>query len=67
VTVSSSTKAIVVYDILVSGAPVLSNQQGVAVNEGGTWKVGDVSFCGLLALQAGGSTANLPAACKSAG
>jgi len=66
VTVSSSTQAIVTYDILLSGTPVLSNQKGIAVNQGGTWKVGDTSFCGLLALQTGGS-ANLPAACKTAG
>jgi hypothetical protein len=65
VTVTSSAQATVIYDILLSGTPVLSNQKGVAVNQGGTWKVGDTSFCALLALQAGGSTANLPAACKA--
>jgi hypothetical protein len=28
-------------------------------------KVGDTSFCGLLALENGGKTAGLPAACQA--
>ena len=40
---------------------------GVAVLQGGTWKVGDASFCGLLTLENGGRASGLPAACHSAG
>jgi len=62
VTVTSETKASVTYDILLAGTPVLPNQSGVAVLQGGTWKVGDVSFCGLLTLE----NNNKPmAVCKS--
>lgn len=62
VTVTSATKASVTYDILLAGTPVLPNQSGVAVLQGGTWKVGDVSFCGLLTLE----NNNKPmAVCKS--
>ena len=67
VTVESATQAKVTYSILVSGQSMLSNQNGVAVYQDGTWKVGLASFCGLLALENGGKTSSLPAACKSAG
>jgi hypothetical protein len=67
VTVESPTQAKVLYSILLGGSPALSNQTGVAVNQNGTWKVGVASFCGLLQIENGGSTANLPSACKSAG
>jgi hypothetical protein len=66
VTVTSATQAKVVYDILLSGTPALTNQAGTAVLQGGTWKVSAASFCALLALQSGGSTKSLPAICKSA-
>ena len=66
VTVTSPTQAKVTYTILVAGTPALKNQSGVAVNQGGTWKVGLASFCGLLALENSGSTSGLPAACNSA-
>jgi hypothetical protein len=36
------------------------------VYSGGTWKVGVASFCRLLALEDGGKTSSLPAACKTA-
>jgi hypothetical protein len=62
VTVTSATQANVTYDILLLGTPVLSNQKGVAVLEGGSWKVGDASFCSLLTLENGGKK---PAICKS--
>jgi len=62
VTVTSATQAIVIYNILLLGSPVLSNQKGVAVLEGGTWKVGDASFCSLLTLENSGKP---PAVCKS--
>lgn len=66
VTVTSPTQAKVTYTILLSGAPVLKNQTGVAVYQDGTWKVGLASFCGLLALENSGNTSGLPAACSSA-
>jgi hypothetical protein len=64
VTVLSSSQAKVTYDILLGGKPVLPNQSGTAVLQGGTWKVGAASFCALVALQSGGSTKSLPAICK---
>lgn len=67
VTVTTPTQAKVTYDILVGGQPALSGKTGVAVKQGGTWKVGVASFCGLLALEAGGKTSGLPSACKAAG
>jgi hypothetical protein len=63
VTVTSATQANVTYDILLLGTPVLSNQKGVAVLDGGTWKVGDASFCILLTLENNGKA---PTVCKSA-
>ncbi len=67
VTQVSATQAKVTYSILVGGQPALSDQTGVAVYSGGTWKVGIASFCGLLALENSGKTSSLPAACKAAG
>ena len=51
VTLDSSSKATVRYSLTLGGKPALSNQQGEAVLESGTWKVGVQSFCGLLALE----------------
>jgi hypothetical protein len=51
VSVTSKTQAKVRYTITLGGQPALSNQTGVAVLQGGTWKVGDQSFCALLALE----------------
>ncbi len=51
VTVTSATKAKVHYSLTLGGMPALTNQTGVAVLQGGTWKVGDQSYCGLLALE----------------
>ena len=45
----------------------LSNLTSVAVYQDGSWKVGVASFCGLLALENGGKTSSLSAACKAAG
>ena len=67
VTMVSSTQAKVTYSILIGGQSALAHQAGVAVLQDGTWKVGLASFCGLLALENGGKTAGLPAACRSAG
>jgi hypothetical protein len=65
VTMITTSEAQVTYDILVSGTPELKNQNGTAVLQDGTWKVGVASFCGLLTLENGGSTSSLPAACKA--
>lgn len=51
VTINSANKATVVYTLLLSGSPVLSNQMGFAVQEGGAWKVSGLTFCGLLSAQ----------------
>jgi hypothetical protein len=67
VTVVSPAQAKVTYSILVGGTPELKNQAGVAVLQDGIWKVGDASFCGLLAMENGGDMSGLPAACHSAG
>lgn len=53
--------ATVTYSILLGNQPALTNQTGQAVLEDGTWKVGDGSFCALLALQGGA-----PSICPSA-
>ena len=63
VTVQSSTHAKVTYSILVAGSPALKDQPGVAVFQGGIWKVGDQSFCALLTLENNGKA---PSACASA-
>jgi len=51
VKVASATKATVRYSLDLGGLPALKNQTGVAVLQNGTWKVGDKSFCALLALE----------------
>ncbi len=60
VTLTGTSQASVSYDILLSGKPALSGQPGVAIYQGGVWKVGDTSFCGLLKLEG----SKLPAGCK---
>jgi hypothetical protein len=62
VTLTSPTQAKVTYTILLAGTPALSNVSGVAVLQDGTWKVGDVSFCGLLTLENGNKPVSV---CKS--
>ena len=64
VTVTSPAQATVTYTVLLGTTPALTNQSGVAVYQNGTWKVGDASFCGLLALENGGKA---PSVCSSAG
>jgi hypothetical protein len=59
VTLRGANKADVVYVIKFAGS-ALPKQNGTAVRENGTWKVGYASLCKLVALQ--GST---PSACKS--
>jgi hypothetical protein len=66
----TATQATVDYEILLAGSPALANQKGVAVKQGGTWKVGDASFCGLLGLEKSSGVIKisaLPAACSPAG
>jgi hypothetical protein len=63
----TASSAKVSYNILLDGTPALKNQTGTAVHQGGTWKVGVSSFCGLLTLENGGKTKGLPAVCKTAG
>ena len=62
VTLQSPTQAKVTYSILVGGAPALKNQAGVAVLQGGVWKVGDQSFCALLTLENNGKA---PSVCAN--
>lgn len=57
VTVTSKTTATVTYSILLGGQVALANQTGQAVQEGGTWKVGDQSFQALLGLEKASSPA----------
>jgi hypothetical protein len=59
VTMQGPKKAKVVYTVKISLGS-LSNQTGYAVLEGGTWKVADVTLCGLVML-----TGSTPSACKS--
>jgi hypothetical protein len=61
VVVNSPTKATVTYDITSGGSSLLPNQTGTAVYQGGTWKVGDASLCGLFKLVPGGT---VPSACN---
>lgn len=64
VTLDSATTATVKYDLTANGQELLPGQTGKAVLQGGTWKVGDASLCGLFTLIPGGS---VPTACSSAG
>jgi hypothetical protein len=47
----SARRAQVTYTIMLGGQPALPNQTGVAVFEGGVWRVSDKSFCALLSLE----------------
>lgn len=59
---TSADRATVHYDVLLGKTPALKNQQGTALLQNGTWKVGDSSFCALMALESGGKA---PSACGS--
>jgi hypothetical protein len=52
---TSATTADVTYDVCLSGAVALKGSKGKSVLEGGVWKVGDTTLCGLLQLKAGSS------------
>ncbi len=62
VTLDSATTATVHYDLTANGQELLPGQTGKAVLQGGTWKVGDASLCGLFKLIPGGT---IPAACSA--
>jgi hypothetical protein len=47
----TSDTATVNFDLDLAGQSALPNQSGMAVLDGGTWKVSDSSFCALLALE----------------
>lgn len=65
VDLSSPTTATVEYSIVLNGQVALANQTGRAVLEAGTWKVGDTSFCALLALE-GQTVPSCPSTAPSA-
>jgi hypothetical protein len=47
----SGQSATVRYSISLGGQPALANQSGEAIDQNGTWKVSDASFCVLLGLE----------------
>jgi len=51
VTTTSPAHANVVYDLFLSGKPLLVHANGVAVRTDGVWQVGEASFCKLAKLQ----------------
>jgi hypothetical protein len=61
----TATDAKVTYNIDAAGQTMASKQSGKSVLEGGVWKVGDASFCGLLSAAAPLMNITVPAACKS--
>ncbi|WP_042375192.1 hypothetical protein [Streptacidiphilus neutrinimicus] len=52
---TSATTADVTYNVCLSGAVALNGSKGKSVLDGGVWKVGDTTLCGLLQLKAGSS------------
>lgn len=60
VKITSSNSADVTYSLVVSGTPVLTNQQGKAVLQNGTWKVSAQTFQALLAMAQQTSTTAAP-------
>ncbi|MFC9659527.1 hypothetical protein ACFVJ5_04765 [Nocardia sp. NPDC127606] len=54
---TGATSADVGYTLLMGGNPVLPDQTGQAVKQGATWKVAAATFCALIAIQGGTSTA----------
>ena len=67
VTLTSSSKANVKYDLTAAGTAVATGQTGTSVLQNGVWKVGDDVFCGLLKQGASLLNIKVPAACNSAG
>lgn len=58
VRLGSAGQAAVTYQVRPGGRP--AQRTGTAVYQGGTWKVSQASFCGLLGLENAGQ----PAACR---
>ena len=65
VTITSPSQATVHYQVLLLGTPLLKNQVGTAIYQGGIWKVAIASFCGLAYLEYPKGSSKLPAACRS--
>jgi hypothetical protein len=65
VTLTSPSQATVDYEVLLLGTPLLKKQQGIAVYEDGTWKVGIASFCGLVYLEYAKTSPKTPSICRS--
>jgi hypothetical protein len=65
VTITSPSQAVVHYEVLLLGTPLLKNQVGMAVYLNGIWKVAIASFCGLAYLQYPKGSPQLPAICRS--
>ena len=65
VTVTSPSQATVHYQVLLLGTPLLKNQVGTAIYQGGIWKVAIASFCGLAYLEYPKGSSKLPAVCRS--
>jgi len=67
VSVTSSTKATVKYDLSALGQTVANGATGSSVLQDGTWKVGDDVFCGLLTqAKTFGLSVTVPSVCSSA-
>ncbi len=60
VDVTDASSAKVKYTVYLARNAVLKNADGTSVHQNGTWKVGDASFCALVALE--GAT---PKACRA--
>ncbi|MEE1787639.1 hypothetical protein PUR71_32735 [Streptomyces sp. SP17BM10] len=60
VTFTDATHATVTYALSLQGTVVEPNATGQAVLEGGTWKVGRATLCGLLTQAAGASGTPIP-------
>ena len=54
VELTAPDRAAVTYDVLLNGSLALPDAQGIAVLQGGVWKVGAESFCALISLGATG-------------
>jgi hypothetical protein len=67
VSLTSSTKATVKYDLSALGQTVANGATGSSVLQNGTWKVGDDVFCGLLTeAKTFGLSVTVPSVCSSA-
>jgi hypothetical protein len=67
VTLTSSTKAAVKYNLTALGQAVANGATGSSVLQNGTWKVGDDVFCGLLTeAKTFGLSVTVPSVCSSA-